>query len=68
MTGNGIDQTVKNGLSDMQHSFRKCRNTYHLAMSIITAIYIFWQACTGFALVELIVRLLLTAAFQESTK
>ena len=41
-----------NCLSDMQHGFRKRRNTYHSAMSIITAIDIFRQARTGFALVE----------------
>mmetsp|Transcript_19971 Transcript_19971/g.30637 ORF Transcript_19971/g.30637 Transcript_19971/m.30637 type:complete len:205 (-) Transcript_19971:286-900(-) len=40
------------GFSDMQHGFRKRRNTYHSAMSIITAINIFRQARTGFALVE----------------
>ena len=45
-------EQLENGLSDMQHGFRKGRNTYHSAMSIITAMDIFRQACTGFALVE----------------
>ena len=45
-------EKLKNGLSDMQHGFRKGRNTYHSAMSIITAMDIFRQARTGFALVE----------------
>jgi len=41
-----------NGFSDMHHGFRKRRNTYHSAMSIIMATDIFRQAQTGFALVE----------------
>ena len=45
-------EKLDDGLSDMQHGFRKGRNTYHSAMSIITAIDIFRQARTGFALVE----------------
>ena len=45
-------EKLEDGLSDMQHGFRKGRNTYHSAMSIITAIDIFRQARTGFALVE----------------
>ena len=45
-------EKLDDGLSDIQHGFRKGRNTYHSAMSIITAIDIFRQARTGFALVE----------------
>ena len=46
----------------MQHGFRKRRNTYHSAMSFITAIDIFRQAQTGFALVETDFKAALTAA------
>ena len=45
-------EKLDNGLSDMQHGFRKGKNTYHSTMSIITTINIFRQARTGFALVE----------------
>ena len=45
-------EKLDNGLSNMQHGFRKGRNTYHSTMSIITAIDIFRQARTRFALVE----------------